>query len=277
MTLTPTHSLIISATGLVLACCMLVELLLPRRQTDTGLAWRWFNNFSLGLLTWYLSAAVGLYILVALTRWTELNQVGLLTNIDAGPAVTFLLFLASSQLLSYWIHRAYHQISWLWPIHAVHHSDTVVDISTSYRHHPLEPLINLPFTASLAMIMGIPTEVAVAYRLFEPTVRVFSHSNIRIPEAVERYLSYLILTPDFHRIHHCAEQQFTNSNYGSLVPWFDYLFGTAKKRDFEEQDTMQLGLHCLRQAKDSRVDRLLIQPLLIDEGPSGPGATHTRK
>ena len=121
--------------------------------------------------------------------------------------------------------------------------------------------------------MGVSAEVVVAYRLLDLTARVFSHSNIRIPAIVERYLSYLILTPDFHRSHHCAEQQFTSSNYGSLVPWFDYLFGTAKKRDFEVQDTMQLGLHILRQPKDNRIDRSLIQPLLVYARASNPGAS----
>jgi len=263
MTLIPSNTLAASAALLVFAACMLLELIMPRRQADQGLAWRWCNNFGLGLLTWYLSAGASIHVLITLTRWTSLNEVGLLRALNTGPICGFFVFLVCSELLSYWIHRAYHQFSWLWPIHAVHHSDTNVDVSTSYRHHPFEPILHLPFTASLALIMGIPTEVAVSYRLFDITARVFSHSNIRIPAIVERYLSYLILTPDFHRIHHCAEQKFANSNFGSLLPWFDYLFGTAKKRNFNLHGTIELGLHFLRRPRDTRLDQLLIQPLPV--------------
>jgi sterol desaturase/sphingolipid hydroxylase (fatty acid hydroxylase superfamily) len=111
----------------------------------------------------------------------------------------------------------------------------------------------------------------MAYKLFEVAMSLFSHSNIQLPEAVDRLLRRVVLTPDFHRLHHCSEQRFTDSNYGSVVPWFDYLFGTASARPFEEQATMELGLEYLREPGDSRLDKILTTPFRWE----GAGRRHT--
>ncbi|MEQ8264440.1 sterol desaturase family protein [Pseudohaliea sp.] len=254
-------SLVYTTTLFIFAAAMVLEAFAPRRQLAGGIAWRWGNNFTLGLLSWYGSAVGSTLLFVWLARWSQLHQVGLLGNWGATPQ--FLVLLASTQLLSYWIHRAFHAWRWLWPLHAVHHSDTDVDVSTTYRHHPLEPLLSLPLAAPLVLLLGVSPAAALAYRLFDVGAQVFSHSNIALPAPLERALRYVILTPDFHRVHHCAEARYTNSNYGSLVPWFDYLFGTARHRSAEEQRTMELGLEYLREPRDSRIDRLLLAPVKV--------------
>jgi sterol desaturase/sphingolipid hydroxylase (fatty acid hydroxylase superfamily) len=85
---------------------------------------------------------------------------------------------------------------------------------------------------------------------------------LRLPERLDSVLRKFILTPDFHRLHHSSEARFTDSNYGSMVPWFDYLFGTASNRPYDEQTDMELGLEYLRQPRDSRLDRLVLIPFV---------------
>jgi sterol desaturase/sphingolipid hydroxylase (fatty acid hydroxylase superfamily) len=91
-------------------------------------------------------------------------------------------------------------------------------------------------------------------------MHVLAHSNIYIPEVINRWLQYFIVTPDFHRLHHCSDRAFTDSNYGTISPWLDYLFGTASSRPFGEQETMELGLEYAREPRDSRIDQLLLMP-----------------
>ena len=81
------------------------------------------------------------------------------------------------------------------------------------------------------MLLGTQVEAALIYQLLLIAVSFFSHSNIYLPEKLDRVLRKVIITPDFHRNHHCSEQHFTDSNYSSLVPWFDYLFKTANGPD----------------------------------------------
>ena len=239
---------------------MLLEAFFPRRELQQSMLWRWTNNFSLATLTWYISTLVAAAFVLYLVKLGGDNQFGLMHYLGAGPMASFLSLLLLTQFISYVVHVAFHKIAWLWPLHAMHHTDVDVDVSTSYRHHPLEPLVTLPLVAPVIILLGVPLEVAAVHKLFEVAITLFSHSNVRLPEVLDRYLRLIILTPDFHRLHHCVEPRFTNSNYGSCVPWFDYLFGTASARPFAEQESMALGLEYLREPRDSRLDRLLSLP-----------------
>jgi len=55
--------------------------------------------------------------------------------------------------------------------------------------------------------------------------------------------------------------QYTNSNYGGIVPWFDYLFGTAKFRDFDSHEEFELGLEYDREKTSNRLDQMIVIPL----------------
>ena len=274
---TASASVSYAVTFVVFALFMAWEGVAPRRTGGKGLAWRWGNNFSLGLLSWYLTAAAGTALMLWLASWTDVAGIGLFTGHSVPHWLAFLLLLAATQCLSYWVHRAFHQVPWLWPIHAVHHSDTEVDVSTSYRHHPLEPLLTLPVSAPLVLLLGPSVEAVAAYRIFAVAATVFSHSNVTLPEGLERFLRRFLLTPDFHRTHHSAEPRYTNSNYGSLVPWFDYLFGTARHRPYADQATMTLGLEYLREPGDSRLDRLLFTPLEVPTATDAADAPSSRQ
>jgi sterol desaturase/sphingolipid hydroxylase (fatty acid hydroxylase superfamily) len=223
------------------------------------------------VLTWYISALCSTALVLFLAHFTQQYQIGLMPYLGAGPLASFLALLLVTQFIGYWIHVAFHRLPWLWPIHAIHHTDVDVDVSTSYRHHPLEPLVGLPLLVPAILLLGVPLEVAVAFKLFEVSATLFSHSNLRLPEGMDRQLRRFVLTPDYHRLHHCAEPRYTNSNYGSVVPWFDYLFGTASARPYPEQESMALGLEYLREPGDGRLDRLLAAPLRWKQA-THPGA-----
>lgn len=255
--------MILVFTLAAISIALMWELLMPRRALQQGMAWRWSNNIALSLVSQYVATVANAALVLWLSRWTQINQVGLFQAVQAPAPVMFLTLLIASQFLQYLLHVAFHRYAWLWPIHAVHHSDVDVDVTTSYRHHPLEALIVLPLVNPLILLLGIPTDVTIAFTLFAIGATLFSHCNVRLPRAVEKVLRPIILTPDFHRLHHCADARFTNSNYGSVVPWFDYLFGTASTRPYEDQHTMTLGLEYLREPDDGRLDKLLWEPVQV--------------
>jgi sterol desaturase/sphingolipid hydroxylase (fatty acid hydroxylase superfamily) len=250
-------------TFAAISVALLWEMLLPRRKLQQPLAWRWSNNFALSLISQSIATAASVALVSGVSDWTQVNEFGLFQRVDAPAPLVFLVLLLATQLALYLMHVAYHRYAWLWPIHAVHHTDVDVDVTTSYRHHPLEALIAVIVISPLVLLLGIPTDVAIAYSLFLIAVTLFSHSNIRLPQTLDRVLRIFIVTPEFHRLHHCAESRYTNSNYGPVVPWFDYLFGTASTRPYEDHETMQLGLEYLREPADSRVDKLLWEPVLV--------------
>jgi sterol desaturase/sphingolipid hydroxylase (fatty acid hydroxylase superfamily) len=71
-------------------------------------------------------------------------------------------------------------------------------------------------------------------------VVLFHHSNVRLPRRLDRGLIAMVVTPAMHRVHHSRWQPETDSNYGSVFPYWDLLFGSFRLRD--DARTIQLGL-----------------------------------
>jgi sterol desaturase/sphingolipid hydroxylase (fatty acid hydroxylase superfamily) len=54
----------------------------------------------------------------------------------------------------------------------------------------------------------------------------FNHANIPLPKTVDKLLSYFIISPDMHKVHHHYQLPYTDSNYGNIFSVWDRLFGT---------------------------------------------------
>lgn len=239
---------------------MVLELLWPRRQSaDVPIA-HWLNNWFLASLNFF----VLFWLTLQLGNWALLRSYspnpGLYEQLHPVMAIAMMVVLV--EFAHYWLHRAFHRTDMLWHMHAVHHTDTTVDVTTSHRHHTAEVVMSSLILLPIFLLLGAPTLVLVFYQLFRVLAVLFNHSNLYLPAAVDRILRKIIITPDFHRLHHSPDPQFTNSNYGTVVPWFDYLFGTARSVPFEDTAAMPLGLEYLRESRDSRLDRLLLLPLM---------------
>jgi len=87
---------------------------------------------------------------------------------------------------------------------------------------------------------------------------MFNHSNVRMPQAIERVLRWLLVTPDILR-------RETDSNFGFNFPWWDRLFRTYRPQPEAGHETMKLGIEQFRDPKELRLDQMLAQPLRHDE------------
>lgn len=245
--------------SVILTCLVaaaLLESIAPARQSK-HLIRRWSNNLGLSVITYSFNhfALTALIILV-------------LSEVDQPPAIDlsdFPLWFALPagvliyELVVYGLHVLSHKVPLFWRFHAIHHSDPEVDISTSFRHHPFESLISVIPMLVLSISLGLPVEAVLIYRLLELSQKVFTHANCRVPDTLEATLGKIVVTPRFHRGHHFADKKHTDSNYGAVFPWFDYLFKTYEKTDQKEDLCEPLGLG-LSQSESTRLDRLLLQP-----------------
>lgn len=239
---------------------MVIEMLFPRRPESDGAVYRWSNNISLTILNFFLGAWAAGAMAAALSQWGADSGFGLLTRYEVGWLPSFLILLLVAEFISYALHRVFHAVPLLWRMHAVHHNDITMDVTTSHRHHPLELLLPVPFIAPVFFFLGAPAPAALAFQLLRTAVSLISHGNVYVPERLDRILRVFVVTPDFHRLHHASDRHYTDSNYGTVLPWFDYLFKTATDRPFETQRTMELGLDYLREPLNSRIDKLLLLP-----------------
>jgi len=246
--------------GIVLLVALVWEMLWPRRAEMPDLRFRWLNNLALTAIGQLFTRGVGVVSAIAVAFAVERNVDGLLSDPALPWPLVFVLTVLVFDGVGYALHIAYHKVPWLWRFHAIHHSDTSLDITSTYRHHPGEIILTAIVSLPLLVLLAPPASAMVVYQALRMAVNVLQHSNIRIPEPVERILCRLVVTPDFHRLHHCSERRHTDSNYASVLPLFDYLFRTASSRPYAEQETMQLGLEYCRERRDSRLDRLLLLP-----------------
>ncbi len=133
-----------------------------------------------------------------------------------------VVYVVVGDFLAYWVHRAFHG-HLLWPIHAIHHSATDVDWTTSNRFHPLNTLMgSMVITISL-LYMGISPKVVIVMAYPDAIYAYFVHSNLNFTLGP---CKYLLASPVFHRWHHTLPHQGGNKNFGATFALWDYLFGT---------------------------------------------------
>jgi sterol desaturase/sphingolipid hydroxylase (fatty acid hydroxylase superfamily) len=244
----------------LLVVCLTWEMVWPRRPERAGLARRWASNVSLALIGQVLARGSHALTLLGVAWLARHTGGGVFAHYDPGWLGAFVITGFLFEIVGYYLHVLMHEVPWLWRIHAVHHSDTDLDVLSTYRHHPGEPIFVSAAAIPIVILLAPPAGVVLALECLRMAVNVVSHANVYIPEPVEGVLRHFVITPDFHRLHHCSERRYTNSNYGVTVPWFDRLFGTASTRPFADQSSMELGLEYFRDPRDSRLDRLLLLP-----------------
>jgi sterol desaturase/sphingolipid hydroxylase (fatty acid hydroxylase superfamily) len=128
--------------------------------------------------------------------------------------------------IGYLSHRTMHMWPPMWRFHQVHHNDPFVDVTTTYRTHPVESVWRFLFGIVPIWLLGIPAQAVVVQRLLQVTGGILGHANIRLRPRLDRALSLVVVTPSVHKMHHSRAVAETNSNYANLTTLYDRLLGT---------------------------------------------------
>jgi sterol desaturase/sphingolipid hydroxylase (fatty acid hydroxylase superfamily) len=254
-------ALLATVTFLAVACW---EALRPSRQTATPMTLRWFGNVSLFGLGWLILRAAPFLSAYGASFIARDHGWGLFNQISIPFALAIVLGVLAQDLFGYWTHRLYHALSPLWRLHAIHHSDTDLDVTTAIRHHPFEALVQTLLDAAFAILLGLPPQAVALYGGVVLAVQVFHHGNVVLPRRL-RWLGVWVITPDLHRLHHSTAYHENNSNFGNLIPLWDRLFGTLRQ---EPDAGFQVGLAEFPGPAAQRLDQLLIQPVLVSVTPA---------
>lgn len=182
-------------------------------------------NLALTFLTFALSAALGGGLALALAAG-EARGLGLLPAAGLPTWAETLVVLLVLDLSFYVAHRCMHGLPSLWRFHRVHHSDPMVDVTTTARQHPGEGLIRYAFTAAFALPLGASPEAFLVYRSAVAFFGLLEHANLRVPRWLDPVLSLVFTFPTVHKVHHSRDARLTDTNYGNLVCWWDRAFGS---------------------------------------------------
>jgi len=158
----------------------------------------------------------------------------------------WLSFIFSILLLDFvaqfGVHFLLHKVPFMWRMHMVHHSDTMVDVTSGTRHHPADYLLREVFSLLAIIIGGIPFAFYGFYRILTVLFTYWTHANVQLPGKLDKVLSYIIVTPNMHKFHHHFERPWTDTNFGNILSIWDRMFGTYVYGDINK---VEYGLDVL--------------------------------
>lgn len=173
-------------------------------------------------------------LIVLLSDWCLHHQFGMVYWFNAGVLMTVVIGVLALDFSSWLVHFIMHKNRYLWRFHLIHHSDNNVDVTTGLRHHPGDSLLRGVFFILLIFISGAPMYGVMIYQTLVVISTAFTHANIRLPRKLDKALSYVIVSPNMHKVHHHWKQPYTDSNYGAVFSFWDRILGTFMKLDPKE-------------------------------------------
>jgi len=200
---------------------------------------------------------------VGAAQFAEINGWGIFNYLDLWSGLEIIAVVIILDLMIYIQHVVVHMIPFFWQFHIVHHSDLDLDVSSGLRFHPIEIMVSMLFKIGLVFALG-PAPIAVV--IFEAVLNgmsQFSHSNITLPDKLDRLLRFFIVTPDMHRIHHSVEKMETNSNFGFNLSIWDRFLGTYIQNAKREQPKITIGVDQFRTSEQVSLKNLLLMPFKV--------------
>lgn len=136
--------------------------------------------------------------------------------------VLCILALLLHDFIEYWAHRFMH-MKWLWPIHAIHHSDPDVNGFTTLRVHIIQVIFVTALLTLFQPWLGLPMETSLLTGIVILLMNTYVHLNVDWGHGP---LRYVIASPRFHRWHHADTPEYYGKNLANMFPFYDLMFGT---------------------------------------------------
>ena len=167
----------------------------------------------------------------------RLPEAGLRNHLTAikAPVLLTARYLLLFDLVDYALHRAQHGWDWWWQLHALHHSQRQMTLWSDPRNHLLDDVLRDAVFVAVALAVGIGPGQFVAVVACTQLLESLSHANVRL--SFGPVLGRLLVSPAYHRLHHRiglghesdGPGTLGGHNYAVLFPWWDALFGTARR------------------------------------------------
>lgn len=214
-----------------------------------------YGTFTLRVGAHLLDPPTGLLAPLALPTWAEI-------------AIAFLAI----DLYEYGFHRLAHRWRPLWLLHAVHHSDTHVDVTTGARQHPLETALIVSGRLAIYLVLGLPLWIEVVRVIVANTAQFAQHANVAFPRAVEA-TRVVLMTPAVHRLHHSPDPPLIDRNFGQFLTLWDRMFGTYAEPAGDAPPAY--GLRTLESDRWQTIAGILLTPFR-PKGVPGPSSEARR-
>jgi sterol desaturase/sphingolipid hydroxylase (fatty acid hydroxylase superfamily) len=179
-------------------------------------------------------------VIIKISDWCLANRFGLVYWWNAGTLLTIIVSFLLLDFFGGWlVHITEHKVPLLWRFHVIHHADNNVDVTSGLRHHPIESVLRGLFFFIGIVISGAPMYAVMIFQTILVFSTAFTHANISLPKWLDSSLSYFVVSPNMHKVHHHWKRPYTDSNYGAVLSIWDRVLGTFK---FLEPSSIRYGL-----------------------------------
>jgi sterol desaturase/sphingolipid hydroxylase (fatty acid hydroxylase superfamily) len=214
------HFLLFVALPTVIVASLAEALVLSRRM-----AYDW-RATAVSLTDLVLRVATQIFLPLSIATpvifWAYRHR---LTTIALDDWSALLALFIGQEFCYYWFHRAAHRVRWFWCNHAVHHSPNQLNLSAAYRIGFLSRLTGSALFYTPLVWFGFPPKVVFEVLSLNLLYQFWIHATW-IPKL--GWLEWVLNTPSAHRVHHAANLEYLDANYGGVLIVFDRLFGTYR-------------------------------------------------
>ena len=249
----------------ILVLMAVLEFFLPKRDVPADRKVRWSSNIGIVILDALIARIVLPTTTIAVALYAEKVNFGLFNLTNTSQYFSVIFSLLTLDALIYFQHVIFHKVPLLWRFHRMHHSDTHIDVTTGIRFHPVEIILSLLIKFAAVIILGIPAFAIILFEIILNVTAMITHSNLKIPVNIDKYIRKVFVTPDMHRIHHSVHRFETDSNYGFNLSVWDRLFNTYNDQPVDSHEKMLIGIHEFRDKRNQFIDKLLTQPFRTDK------------
>jgi sterol desaturase/sphingolipid hydroxylase (fatty acid hydroxylase superfamily) len=221
---------------------------------------RFFNYFLIHLINFSINLVLATFVLIPFIYLISPLKLASIASLDIPRIYNFMFSFLLIDLAQYINHRVHHKIPFLWKLHRLHHSEKDVNALTSFLHNPLEILSGFFIVVTIFFIFDIPIPVIIAYTLISSVQSAFTHLNILIPEKIDKYLRFIIITPNVHRIHHSKDMKLGNSNFGQIFIFWDLIFRTFIDKSNKMIHQIEFGIQKKESPENNSLFSLLLNP-----------------
>jgi len=202
-----------------------IEMVFPKRKEQKTFHEEWRTDLVYFVVSHLLVQFFGVITQKPATLffgWMGLS--GLHEAVQSLPFIVELLFaFFITDLFQYWTHRFFHNHSFLWRFHSIHHSTENMDWLAGSRTHFVDIFVTRSMAFVPLYIFGFSTITFNVYVIFMAIHAVLIHSNTRINFG---FIKYIFATPQYHHWHHCKNPAHYGKNFATIFPFIDKIFGT---------------------------------------------------
>jgi len=141
-----------------------------------------------------------------------------------------------------WVfHFSSHRVRLLWCLHSPHHAPSELNMTVNWVHFFAESYYSTLVHLVILTLLGIQPIMFLAIMSISSAWGIFTHISERaLKNGRMGILQYLLITPSHHRVHHAKNPLYVDTNFATVVPVWDWIFGTLQP--LKEEVKVDFGL-----------------------------------